>query len=1328
MFKKGLLLTIIFLLIFSICGYASYYKYTMESGANFYVSSADKADALESENEKRQILDDLGNLLGHSKRDDSYPKDETIGGKLSIPPGALLVAANDADTRTKAIANYVCNGTNDQVEIQAAIDSLSTTGGEVHLTEGSFHLGAAIDLDQHSVSLVGSNVGAVPVATAYGTTIFQVNDTQNAIVIAAHQVQVRNLYIRGSPIGEAKAGEIGIHITSGQDCKIDNVNIIHFNTYGISFDNVNNMWLTNSRLSTNTTNLYMSSAHDITIANNQFETPTTYSAHLLNCYSITITGTTFEDGATQTLFLSNCDKSSIIGNVFNGASEADRVIYFTNSDRNTMAGNVIEANAGEGVRFETSTNNIFSDNIILGVPDGEEDIYLRNDNTGNIITNNRCLSSAATYSIHVDMDGNTGNSIYGNHCSSSISDTSGNNNLCFQGPQGHKIITIADGDATPDVSGGDIHITSSNTGATEITDLDLPTVGQIVTLIGGSNTNSSTITDGGNFSLEGNWTASLDKVLILFVQADNDYVEIARSTIGDDTIVKADFADEDWGDMSVSSNSVTLDANVVSDNEIDYTNVTLNDLTFDVGNVSKTEFGYLNDVTSAIQTQFGLRYLKTEVDSQGEVEIIWGVTLATDTELGNLTYSDVGAIQDAANTIDSDKYVDASIDHEHLAPDVISGLAEVTSEDADMMIISDNSDGGALKKVDMGEVRGAGGGYIDLTEFVTQNNWKVFYSDGSGDVKELSIGANGTYLQSNGATSAPTFETGSDITNWVIPQDYATGAGTEGDPWAGSCIEDAYAAASAGDTIYLRAGYYQLNGELALAKAINIIGEGMGKTFIVTANATGFSITGDYVSIQNLTMDGDAQTDDTEYLTPIECTGGSSDFVLVRDVEVKNAGYYGINPFEVNNSIFQNLYLHDNFRHGIHPGTNTTGRNKWNTYQNIYGHDNGVTLLSDRGCNVTGNYEATFNVYDNINAWDNADGNTLHAVIIGCQKNVVISNCFVDSNDGIGLRLAYLQDSSIVNCTISNNATYGVTIVGSKNLNFTNVIVRNNNSANVASTSGIRVENSSYLRFNNCQMTDDRSLVGTDIAFVDGGAGADTITQQPSARFITAGLVAGNVFTVAGSTSSDGDYTIVSLTAGTITLATDSLPGSEAAGDSVTITQVKLQDYAMKTVTSADNIEFINCDLRGNLLGRIYDTLANISGIDVHTLIEDHDYSGKWETITVGESVVFGELLYFNWTDKEWKKIDADAAATMPGLRIALESAVDGVKCLALIEGDIRDDSAFAFAGSMVYASCTPGDITSTAPNVSGDQVQRVGVAKHADYFYFDPSPDVGEI
>lgn len=129
-----------------------------------------------------------------------------------------------------------------------------------------------------------------------------------------------------------------------------------------------------------------------------------------------------------------------------------------------------------------------------------------------------------------------------------------------------------------------------------------------------------------------------------------------------------------------------------------------------------------------------------------------------------------------------------------------------------------------------------------------------------------------------------------------------------------------------------------------------------------------------------------------------------------------------------------------------------------------------------------------------------------------------------------------------------------------------------------------------------------------------------------------------------------------------------------------------------------------------------------------NALSSDHTWSGDKDTQPVGEAVVFGDLLYPDWTAGEWLKADADLAAKMPGLRIALESKSDGQTCLMLVKGYIRDDSAFEFTASMVYTSVTPGAMSSTAPTETGDQLQRVGVAKSADILFFDPSIDVGEI
>jgi hypothetical protein len=128
----------------------------------------------------------------------------------------------------------------------------------------------------------------------------------------------------------------------------------------------------------------------------------------------------------------------------------------------------------------------------------------------------------------------------------------------------------------------------------------------------------------------------------------------------------------------------------------------------------------------------------------------------------------------------------------------------------------------------------------------------------------------------------------------VYPQKWATGDGTANNPWANDCIQKALDFVPVGGTIFLKAGYYTLSDQAEITKKVNIIGEGRDKTIITTADAHGFYIESvDYVTIKNLTIDGDAQTTDgTTYLTCI--TIGRSDYILLEKIEVKNAARYGI--------------------------------------------------------------------------------------------------------------------------------------------------------------------------------------------------------------------------------------------------------------------------------------------------------------------------------------------------------------------------------------------------------------------------------------------------
>lgn len=53
------------------------------------------------------------------------------------------------------------------------------------------------------------------------------------------------------------------------------------------------------------------------------------------------------------------------------------------------------------------------------------------------------------------------------------------------------------------------------------------------------------------------------------------------------------------------------------------------------------------------------------------------------------------------------------------------------------------------------DAAGGGGGYTNLTQFVDQTAWRLFYSNTDGDVVEFAFGADGSFLMSQGAAAAP---------------------------------------------------------------------------------------------------------------------------------------------------------------------------------------------------------------------------------------------------------------------------------------------------------------------------------------------------------------------------------------------------------------------------------------------------------------------------------------------------------------------------------------------------------------------------------------------
>jgi hypothetical protein len=136
-----------------------------------------------------------------------------VDGTLAAKTGGaatFVVAASDASDRVKNQADYVADGTADDVDIQAAIDALPAAGGKVVLSEGLFNISSAINL-RNGTNLEGQGIGSVnDAADDDGTTVLKA--TTAISIVKAEDVsyfQISDLKIRGGSTG------IDIHETGG---------------------------------------------------------------------------------------------------------------------------------------------------------------------------------------------------------------------------------------------------------------------------------------------------------------------------------------------------------------------------------------------------------------------------------------------------------------------------------------------------------------------------------------------------------------------------------------------------------------------------------------------------------------------------------------------------------------------------------------------------------------------------------------------------------------------------------------------------------------------------------------------------------------------------------------------------------------------------------------------------------------------------------------------------------------------------------------------------------------------------------------------------------
>ena len=123
----------------------------------------------------------------------------------------IKVAASDASDNWKKHADYVCDGVADDVQIQAAITALGSSGGTLYLSPGTFYIAGKITILQ-IISIIGT-LGTKLKATAVMDYVLG-NET------TISHLKISNLYIDG----EMKAVK-GLYLYYAHYCNIQNIRV-----------------------------------------------------------------------------------------------------------------------------------------------------------------------------------------------------------------------------------------------------------------------------------------------------------------------------------------------------------------------------------------------------------------------------------------------------------------------------------------------------------------------------------------------------------------------------------------------------------------------------------------------------------------------------------------------------------------------------------------------------------------------------------------------------------------------------------------------------------------------------------------------------------------------------------------------------------------------------------------------------------------------------------------------------------------------------------------------------------------------------------------------
>lgn len=130
---------------------------------------------------------------------------------------------------------------------------------------------------------------------------------------------------------------------------------------------------------------------------------------------------------------------------------------------------------------------------------------------------------------------------------------------------------------------------------------------------------------------------------------------------------------------------------------------------------------------------------------------------------------------------------------------------------------------------------------------------------------------------------------------------------------------------------------------------------------------------------------------------------------------------------------------------------------------------------------------------------------------------------------------------------------------------------------------------------------------------------------------------------------------------------------------------------------------------------------VNVSYVRFQSSLSNATFSGEVIDGTAGEKLWFGQSVYLK-SDGKYYLADANSSSTMPCVCLCAQTSIAAdASGDFLLRGSIKNDKWNWTIGDYLYTSGTAGSLTQTAPNTTGDQVQRIGYAYATDALMYSP-------